>query len=547
MIERLTILTRPNDDLESAIQGGYTMDELDIEGHRGEEMKSIYTALYAKMLELSLDPPKWVNFYNPMKRVALYKGENPYRLEVFMETRNSGMLLAMNQAITYRFDGECIYMAENPEYIEQSYLPPIGNFTNQGRRLNNHKLKVFNKSETISLKDKNKREIRMKSGLRNRGFGSFMVHDYGFSLPAPLTEWKADGALSMVTVNRTGVLQRYQARDRDNEQDSVIDSLRVARVQLNRCGQPEPVQGVVRPADLDDERTELLESPIKTHLVRHETGEKHQEMMYHYNLVSLSSDGVVYEKDHDILEAFDVAVLYECNISNVAAQMQNIHKMSPAGWLEFHIQADSGKLRHGFRVVNEQPSETKNPTRGTLNPLFARSGKFEVAGRIDYRTWYEIVKSKETRRGANYRGLGKESQRILGLESHFEREERFGGWDREIIGLTNDGQIVFGYANIRDEGNEYALIKFGTGAIFDQSCLRGNTSIERKETVEIGSPTESVELECLERWLPAARQFCLARGRDLDETNVKAVFTAYINSGARVTEEDIEDFNQASK
>lgn len=182
-----------------------------------------------------------------------------------------------------------------------------------------------------------------------------------------------------------------------------------------------------------------------------------------------------------------------------------------------------------------------------MNPLFARSGKFEVAGRIDYRTWYEIVKSKETRRGANYRGLGKESQRILGLEPHFEKEERFGGWDREIIGLTNDGQIVFGYANIRDEGNEYALIKFGTGAIFDQSCLRGNTSIERKEAVEIGSPTESVKLECLERWLPAARQFCLARGRDLDETNVKAVFTAYINSGAKVTEEDMEDFNQASK
>lgn len=543
MIEKLTILTRPNDDLVSASQGDYTMDELDIRGHREEEVKSIYTGLYAKMLELSLDSPKGVNFYNPMKRVALYKGENPYRLEVFMETRNSGMLLAMNQAITYHFGGECIYMAENPEYIEQSYLPPIGNYTNEGRRLNNHKLKVFGKSETIGLKNKTKREINMRAGLRNRGFGSFMVHDYGFSLPAPLTEWKADGEISMVTMNK-----KSEALSKaDVDTDDFVDSLRIARVQLNRCVDPEPVQSVIQPVGLDDEHTELLESPIKTHLVRHETGEKHQEMMYHYNLVSLSSDGVVYEKDHDILEAFNVAVLYECNISNVAAQMQNIHKMSPAGWLEFHIQADSGKLRHGFRVVNEQPSETKNPTRGTLNPVFARSGKFEVAGRIDYRTWYEIVKSKEARRGAGYRGLGKESQRILGLEPHFEKEERFGGWNREIIGLTNDGQIVFGYANITDEGNEYALIKFGTGAIFDQSCLRGNTSIERKETVEIGSPTESVELECLERWLPAARQFCLARGRDLDETNVKAVFTAYINSGAEVTEEDIEDFNQASK
>ncbi len=536
MIEKLTILTRPNDDLVSASQGDYTMDELDIEGHRGEEVKSIYTTLYAKMLELSLASGEGVAYYNPMKRVALYKGENPYRLEVFMETRDSGMLLAMNQAITYHFDGECIYMAENPEHHDWSFMPHINSYSNEGRRLNNHKLKVFGRTETISLKDKNKREIGMRAGLRNRGFGSFMVHDYGFSLPAPLTEWKADGALSMVTMNHQCEVLSKAGVDTDD----FVDSLRIARIQLNYY---DDTGGVV----LDDERTELLESPIKTHLVRHETGEKHQEMMYHYNLVSLSSDGVVYEKDHDILEAFDVAVLYECNISNVAAQMQNIHKMSPAGWLEFHIQADSGKLRHGFRVVNEQPSETKNPTRGTLNPIFARSGKFEVAGRIDYRTWYEIVKSKETRRGANYRGLGEESQRILGLEPHFEREERFGGWNREIIGLTNEGQIVFGYANIRDEGNEYALIKFGTGAIFDQSCLRGNTSIERKETVEIGSPTESVELECLERWLPAARQFCLARGRDLDETNVKAVFTAYINSGAKATEEDIEDFNQASK
>ena len=541
MIERLTILTRPNDDLLSAIQGDYTMDELDIAGHRGEEMKSIYTALYAKMLELSLTAEKEVNYHNPMRRVALYKGEDQYRLEVFMETRDSGMLLAMNEAITHRFGvGECIYMAENPEHDSRSCLPDISVYTNEGRRLNNHKLKVFDRSETISLKNKTKREISMRIGLRNRGFGSFMVDDYGFSLPAPLTEWKADGELSMVTVNRTGVLERRNEILRDNEYDSFIDSWRIARVQLNHCD----ASGFV---GLEDERTELLESPIKTRLVRHETGETRQEMMYHYNLVSLSSDGVVYEKDHDILEGFDVAVLYECNISNVAAQMQNIHKMSPAGWLEFHVQADSGKLRHGFRVVNEQPSETKNPTRGTLNPVFARSGKFEVAGRIDYRTWYEIVKSKEARRGANYRGLGKESQRILGLEPHFEKEERFGSWNREIIGLTNNGQIVFGYANIRDEGNEYALIKFGTGAIFDQSCLRGNTSIERKETVEIGSPTESVELECLERWLPAARQYCLARGRDLDETNVKAVFTAYINSGAEVTEEDMEDFNQASK
>ena len=543
MIERLTILTRPNDDLISAIQSDNAdMDELDIAGHRGEELKSIYTALYAKMLELSLTAEKEVNYHNPMRRVALYKGEDQYRLEVFMETRDSGMLLAMNEAITHLSgDGECIYMAENPEHFSRSCLPPVSNYTREGRRLNNHRLKVFGRTETISLKNKTKRDISMRSGLRNRGFGSFMVHDYGFSLPAPLTEWKADGQLSMVTVNTTGVLERRNEILRDNEYDAFIDSWRIARVQLNHCDANDGIVG------LDDERTELLESPIKTHLVRHETGETHHEKMYHYNLVSLSSDGVVYEKDHDILEGFDVAVLYECNISNVAAQMQNIHKMSPAGWLEFHVQADSGKLRHGFRVVNEQPSETKNPTRGTLNPVFARSGKFEVAGRIDYRTWYDIVKSKEARRGAGYRGLGKESQRILGLEPHFEREERFGSWNREIIGLTNNGQIVFGYANIRDEGNEYALIKFGTGAIFDQSCLRGKTTIERKETAEIGSPTESVELECLERWLPAARQFCLARSRDLDETNVKAVFTAYINSGAEVTEEDMEDFNQASK
>lgn len=540
MIEKLTILTRPNDDLISERQGHYdgAMYELDIRGHREEEVKSIYTGLYAKMLELSLVAGEGANFYNPMRRVALYKGENPHRLEVFMETRDSGMLLAINEAIDYHFNDSCIYMAENPEHYYGSRLPSISSYTNEGRRLLNLKLKVFDKTETISLKNKTKREISVRAGLRNRGFGSFMVDDYGFSLPAPLTEWKADGELSMVTMNKNCEILRYIRTDYSD--DDFVDSLRMARIQLNNCD----ASGVV---GLDDEHTELLESPIKTHLVRHETGETHQEMMYHYNLVSLSSDGVVYEKDHDILEGFDVAVLYECNISNVAAQMQNIHKMSPAGWLEFHVQADSGKLRHGFRVVNEQPSETKNPTRGTLNPVFARSGKFEVAGRIDYRTWYEIVKSKETRRGANYRGLGEESQRILGLEPHFEKEERFGGWNREIIGLTNNGQIVFGYANIRDEGNEYALIKFGTGAIFDQSCLRGNTSIERKETVEIGSPTESVELECLERWLPAARQFCLARGRDLDETNVKAVFTAYINSGAEVTEEDIEDFNQASK
>ena len=74
MIERLTILTRPNDDLISAIDGSLLeqmnnadMDELDIAGHRAEEMKSIYTALYAKMLELSLTAEKDVNYHNPMR------------------------------------------------------------------------------------------------------------------------------------------------------------------------------------------------------------------------------------------------------------------------------------------------------------------------------------------------------------------------------------------------------------------------------------------------------------------------------------------------
>jgi len=542
MIERLITLTLPNEDLYSSnpedLDGSNPpMLEAEIEGHRGEELKSIYTALYAKMLELSLTESTG-EWYNPMKRVALYKGEDPHRLEVFMETRKSGMLLAMNQAITYPNGSERIYMAENPEHEDWSYLPPIG-----GRgSLNHNRCRVFgtrnHRDSSISLKRKTKREIRQNPGLRNRGFGSFMVDDYGFSLPAPLTEWKSDGSIAMVTVNPNGALSSREDFDLDHEM--WVDSIRMARVQMNNCGRENSGMTV----GLDDETTELLLSPIKTHLVRHETGER-LETTFHYNLVSLSSDGVVYEKDHDILEGFGVAVLYECNISNVAAQMQNIHKMSPAGWLEFHVQADSGRLRHGFRVVNEQPAESKKPTRGTLNPIFARSGKFEVAGRVDYRTWYEIVKSKESRRGSNHRGLGEESQRILGLESHFEREERFGGWDREIIGLTNDGQVVFGYANIRDEGNEYALIKFGTGAIFDQSCLRGNTSIEMGEIVKIGSPTESIELGCLERWLPAARQYCLARGRDLDETSVSAVFTAYINSGAEVTDEDMEDFNQA--
>lgn len=545
MIERLITLTLPNEDLystnpEDRDGSNPPMLEAEIEGHRGEELKSIYTALYAKMLELSLAGKETsaADFYNPMKRVALYKGENPYRLEVFMETRESGMLLAMNQAITYPSGGECIYMADNPEHDDWTQVPPIGGSRRGRVSWNNRYVRVFDRHTNVSLKSKTRRDTTYSPGLRNRGFGAFMVDDYGFSIPAPLTEWKSDGRIGLLIMNRLGALGGEE--DFDDDHETWVEAIRIARLQLNRCGRVWSGTSV----DLDNETTELLLSPIKTHLVRHETGEG-QQTTYHYNLVSLSSDGVVFEKDHDVLEGFGVAVLYECNISNVAAQMQNIHKMSPAGWLEFHVQADSGKLRHGFRVVNEQPSETKKPTRGTLKPVFEKGGSFEVAGRVDYRTWYEIVKSKETRRGASERGLGEESQRILGLEPHFEREERFGGWDREIIGLTNDGQIVFGYANIRDEGNEYALIKFGTGAIFDQSCLRGNTSIERREAVEIGSPTESVELECLERWLPAARQYCLARGRDLDESNVRAVFTAYINSGAEVTEEDMEDFNQA--
>jgi len=50
--------------------------------------------------------------------------------------------------------------------------------------------------------------------------------------------------------------------------------------------------------------------------------------------------------------------------------------------------------------------------------------------------------------------------------------------------------------------------------------------------------------ENVETWLEVARKYATDRNQTLDETSIKSIFTAYVNSGAKVTEDDLKDFSR---
>jgi len=488
-------------------------------GHRDEEMKSIYTALYAKVLELS---PQF-------RKTALYiHRDNPYLLEMFIETASGGMLIKMQEAIDFAsMDGDkiledCILMGKAP-YVGNNYNPSREmdrlrqQYARDGRTIPYNRL--------ITVGQPYDHAPNMLSDQRN--FGRFHVGAYGFTLPAPSTESKFTPQIVVIGVP---VLPLEEGK-------------------------------------LEDLFPTLSELPICKGInlyrtIEQNTGRSTRRLprTREYNIVTHSDRGLVYERDHGILEGFDVAVLYECDqLENVHAQFKRVVRRSPSGWLELHVRAESNKIRHGFRIKNGPSSlvQDSRPSRGKLTPIFTRGGDFTLSGKIDYKTWFELVRSKENARDCSRT----ETKRILGLAVHFSKRE-LSNWDREVIGLTNAGQIVFGYARVSSDTNngneyEYALLKMGCSAIFDSENLVALNTIvdsgslpESATEPEVTSEPDLTE-NCglgsgyrLNKWLTAGRNYCAERNQVLDETSIKIIFAAYVNSGAKVTEGDIKDFSR---
>jgi hypothetical protein len=493
----------------------------DIKGHREQELEEIYTALFAKMIQISPE----------IRRTALYIHEDdPYLLEMFIDTSQGGMLIIMNEAITY---------AKHPnDKLNDCVL--AGNYSDDRRDFLGHWRN--NRDTTITPRN----GAAVIDGLQNFnrwtpaqlvGDMQFYVGPYGLVLPAPLTDLKKSDALRGFKLLSTAHNRVFA--------NTVSESMANC---LNRR-----LDGVsYNFATFEDEvRAEDNQSNKKTILS---------------SISTKSARGLVYERDHSALEGFDVAVLYECDLGSINSRFNRIHRSAPSGWLELHVQTESNKLRHGFRVNNEPdygPQDTR-PTRGTITPIYKRKGDFSLAGKIDYKTWYETVRSKENARHTETRNR---VRRRLGLE--VDLRNLLPNWDREIIGLTNSGQIVFGYARkAPDETYEYALLKLGHSKRFESENLVGLTTLAddgpRPESVEVqeteiiqqveDEPQSEEPLEVAENpkwseedvrtWLEAARKYATDRNQTLDETSIKSIFTAYVNSGAKVTEDDLKDFSR---
>ena len=493
----------------------------DIKGHREQELEEIYTALFAKMIQISPE----------IRRTALYIHEDdPYLLEMFIDTSQGGMLIRMNEAITY---------AEHPnDKLNDCVL--AGNYSDDAR------------DEIVHWRDNRGATITPRNGASviaglqdfNRwtptqlvGDMQFYVGPYGLVLPAPLTDLKKSDALREFKLLET---RHNRADDFD-----VVD----LGEQLHRR-----LDGV-------SYNFATFESEIER-----EGPASSNERTILSSILTNSARGLVYERDHSALEGFDVAVLYECDLGSINSRFNRIHRSAPSGWLELHVQTESNKLRHGFRVNNEPDygAQDTRPTRGTLTPIYKREGDFSLAGKIDYKTWYETVRSKENARRTETRNRVK---RRLGLE--VDLLNLLPNWDREIIGLTNSGQIVFGYARkASDETYEYALLKLGHSKRFESENLVGLTTLvdngPRPESVEVqeteiiqqveDEPQSEEPLEVAEKpkwseedvktWLEVARKYATDRNQTLDETSIKSIFTAYVNSGAKVTEDDLKDFSR---
>ena len=494
----------------------------DIKGHREKELEEIYTALFAKMIQISPE----------IRRTALYIHEDdPYLLEMFIDTSQGGMLIIMNEAITY---------AKHPnDKLNDCVL--AGNYSDDTRD------EIFhwrdNRDATITQRSGGAMIADLQDVNRYRptqlvGDMQFYVGPHGLVLPAPLTDMKKLYALQRykllsTTQNRilTRTVSESMAGYLHRRLDGVSYNFATFESEIEREG----------PAS-SNQRTVL--SSIST----------------------TSARGLVYERDHTALEGFDVAVLYECDLGSINSRFNRIHRTAPSGWLELHVQTESNKLRHGFRVNNEPdygPQDTR-PTRGTITPIYKRKGDFSLAGKIDYKTWYETVKSKENARRTESRSR---VRRRLGLE--VDLRNLLPNWDREIIGLTNSGQIVFGYARQANNGTyEYALLKLGHSKRFESANLVAlNTLADngpRPESVKVqeteitqqieDEPQSEEPLEVAEKpewseedvktWLEVARKYATNRNQILDETSIKSIFTAYVNSGAKVTEDDLKDFSR---
>jgi len=493
----------------------------DIKGHREQELEEIYTALFAKMIQISPE----------IRRTALYIHEDdPYLLEMFIDTSQGGMLIRMNEAITY---------AEHPnDKLNDCVL--AGNYSDDAR------------DEIVHWRDNRGATITPRNGAGvivglqdfNRWTPTQLVGDmqvyvgpYGLVLPAPLTDLKKSDALREFKLLET---RHNRADDFD-----VVD----LGEQLHRR-----LDGV-------SYNFATFESEIER-----EGPASSNERTILSSILTNSARGLVYERDHSALEGFDVAVLYECDLGSINSRFNRIHRSAPSGWLELHVQTESNKLRHGFRVNNEPDygAQDTRPTRGTLTPIYKREGDFSLAGKIDYKTWYETVRSRENARRTETRNR---VRRRLGLE--VDLRNLLPNWDREIIGLTNSGQIVFGYARkTSDETYEYALLKLGHSKRFESENLVGLTTLvdngPRPESVEVqeteiiqqveDEPQSEEPLEVAEKpkwseedvktWLEVARKYATDRNQTLDETSIKSIFTAYVNSGAKVTEDDLKDFSR---
>ena len=502
----------------------YKAHKADVSGEREGELTRIYTALFSKMIQIS---PK-------IRATSLYIHENdPYLLEMIIETKNSGMLIKMQQAITYEESNneamkDCILGGNAPDTFVK-----LGEETVAEDALTRRQEQYAN--EVIERHESGYAPIAVQPL-------GFYAGPYGLALPAVITEqkYRSDNA------GRYGSIERARVRNLGNQQHSwrhqVLNHEDDYAYLRNASGVPWITMCTTR--KVDDHNREL-------------------ERCITANVVSTSKNGLVYERDHDVLEGFDVAVLYECELNNVNSQLKRVHRIAPSGWLEFHVQAKSKKIRHGFRVRNEpgHGPQDNRATRGKLTPIYKKKGDFSLAGKIDYKTWHDTVKSKEK---ARKEPRVPEFRRTMGLEIEFS-DATLVNWDREVIGLTNSGQLVFGYARVARDGTyEYALLKMGHPKVFDSSELMTTTTLPDSGTrpeSERAEPslTESDELSELalafgyeeppqavpnESWLEAARIYCAARDQTLDESNVKSVFTAYVNSGAQVTEEDLKDFSR---
>ena len=494
----------------------------DIKGHREQELEEIYTALFAKMIQISPE----------IRRTALYIHEDdPYLLEMFIDTSQGGMLIIMNEAITY---------AKHPnDKLNDCVL--AGTYSDDAR------------DEIVHWSDNRFATITPRNGAGviaglqdfNRwtptqlvGDMQFYVGPYGLVLPAPLTDLKKSDALREFKLLET----------RHNRADD-FDVSELMAEQLHRRLDGVSYNFVTFESEID------REGPTSNN-----------ERTILSSISTNSARGLVYERDHSALEGFDVAVLYECDLGSINSRFNRIHRSAPSGWLELHVHTESNKLRHGFRVNNEPDygAQDTRPTRGTLTPIYKREGDFSLAGKIDYKTWYETVRSRENARRTETRNR---VRRRLGLE--VDLRNLLPNWDREIIGLTNSGQIVFGYARkTSDETYEYALLKLGHSKRFESENLVGLTTLvdngPRPESVEVqeteiiqqveDEPQSEEPLEVAEKpkwseedvktWLEVARKYATDRNQTLDETSIKSIFTAYVNSGAKVTEDDLKDFSR---